>query len=86
MCIPFPGQVREVDAAGATVVADGRVRRATTVVVPDTRPGDWVLVANGAILRRLEPEDAREIVAMLAAARADDLAEHDDNDGKDEPR
>ncbi|HEU4672045.1 MAG TPA: HypC/HybG/HupF family hydrogenase formation chaperone [Candidatus Limnocylindrales bacterium] len=69
MCTPFPGRVTAVDAEGATVETDGTVRRATTLVVPDVRPGDWVLVASGAILRRLEPDDAREVVALLATAR-----------------
>lgn len=71
MCIPFPGRVTAVDTEGATVSIDGAVRRASTLVVPDVRPGDWVLVASGAILRRLEPDDAREVVALLRAARGE---------------
>ncbi|HET7027542.1 MAG TPA: HypC/HybG/HupF family hydrogenase formation chaperone [Candidatus Limnocylindrales bacterium] len=68
MCISFPGRVIAVDADGATVVANGRSRRATTVVVPEVEPGDWVLVGSGTILRRLDPDDAVALVDLVAVA------------------
>ncbi len=68
MCIAFPGRVSAVDPDGATVVTNGRSRRAMTFVVPDVAPGDWVLVGSGAILRRLEPDDAEELASLAAVA------------------
>ena len=68
MCIGYPGRVIDLDATGATVVTEGRTRRASTVVVPDVRVGDWVTVAAGAIVARLEPADAAWIRRRLRAA------------------
>ena len=61
MCLTFPGRVIAVDAAGATVETEGRICRASTLLLPDLVPGDWVLVAMGTVLERLEPAHAAEI-------------------------
>lgn len=47
---------------------DGRRRRASRLLIPDLQPGDWVLVAAGAVIERLDPREAEEIVATLDAA------------------
>ncbi len=70
MCIALPGQVLAVDADGATIDLDGRRRRASTLLLPDVSPGDWVVVAAGTIVDRLDPHDAEDIRALLLAARA----------------
>lgn len=68
MCMAFPGRVVEVDALGALVETDGRRRRASTLFLPDIAVGDWVAVAAGTIVERLEPEQAAEIEALLRQA------------------
>ena len=70
MCVAFPGQVREVDAVGATVDTEGRQRRASTMLVPDVAVGDWVFVAAGTIVDRLDPDEAQMIRATLLEAIA----------------
>jgi hydrogenase assembly chaperone HypC/HupF len=74
MCISYPGRVVAVDEAGATVRTEGRLRRASTLVVPDIRAGDWVTVAAGTIVDRLDPADALEIERLLRAAQAESAA------------
>lgn len=69
MCIALPGLV--VDAEGATVDLDKRTRRASTVFLPDVVAGDQVLVAAGSLIRRLEPAEASDLIALLALARGD---------------
>lgn len=64
MCLTAPARVLALDANGATVLLGGLERRASTLVVPDVAVGDWVIVAAGTILERLEPPEA----AYLAAA------------------
>ena len=64
MCLTAPARVLSVDADGAIVLLGGRERRASTLVVPEVRPGDWVVVAAGTILERIDPSEA----AWLAAA------------------
>lgn len=68
MCVTAPGQVLAVADGMATVLLDGTRRRASLVVVPDVQVGDWVLIAAGTVLERLEPTDAAEIQALLDLA------------------
>jgi len=75
MCVAFPGQVTEVDSVGATVDTEGRRRRASTLLVPDVAVGDWVFVAAGTIVDRLDPEEAQMIRATLLDAIAHEAAE-----------
>ncbi|HXU84609.1 MAG TPA: HypC/HybG/HupF family hydrogenase formation chaperone [Verrucomicrobiae bacterium] len=70
MCIAFPGVVVDVDPAGAVVETDGRRRRASTVFLPDIAVGDWVTVAAGTVVDRLDPDEAAEINRILRAAIA----------------
>ncbi len=70
MCIAFPGVVVEVDTFGAVVETEGRRRRASTLFLPDIAVGDWVAVAAGTIVERLEPDQAAEIQEILRAAIA----------------
>lgn len=70
MCIAFPGVVVEVDAFGAVVETEGRRRRASTLFLPDIAVGDWVAVAAGTIVERLEPDQAAAIQEILRAAIA----------------
>jgi hydrogenase expression/formation protein HypC len=65
MCIAFPGRVVALDPAGALVETEGRMRRASTLLVDDLAIGDWVTVAAGTILTRLEPAEAAEIRDIL---------------------
>lgn len=58
MCIAFPGRVIDVDPRGALVESDGRRRRASVLLVPDVAVGDWVAVAAGSIVERLDEADA----------------------------
>ncbi len=81
MCVGFPGQVVSVDELGASVDQEGRVRRASTLLVPDVAPGDWVFVAAGSIVERLDPQEAQEIRATLLEAIALEDAEAGASEG-----
>jgi hydrogenase assembly chaperone HypC/HupF len=70
MCIGFPGIVISVDEVGATVDQEGRLRRASTLLIPDIAPGDHVFVAAGTIVERLDPGEADLIRATLLEAAA----------------
>ena len=75
MCIGFPGTVTAVDALGATVDQEGRLRRASTLLIPDVVVGDQVFVAAGTIVERLDPAEAELIRATLLEAIALEQAE-----------
>lgn len=68
MCVGFPGQVTAVDELGATVRTLDRERRASTLLMPDILVGDWVYVAAGTIVERLDPAEAAEIRKILFEA------------------
>ena len=68
MCIAYPGIVVEVDSLGATVETDGRRRRVSALLVPDVAIGDWVAVAVGTVLKRLDPDEAADIQRIMRAA------------------
>ena len=68
MCIGFPGQVVALDGDVAIVETDARRRRATTIYLPDIAVGDWVTVAAGTIVDRLDPDEAAGIQALLRNA------------------
>jgi hydrogenase expression/formation protein HypC len=75
MCIGFPGQVVDLDAGSAFVETDGRRRRANTLYLPDVAVGDWVIVAAGTIVERIDPDRANEINTLLHAAIDRDMAD-----------
>ncbi len=68
MCLAFPGQVVSVSPAGATVRTEGQLRNASTLLHPDIREGEWVLVAVGTIVQRLDDEEAAAIRDALLEA------------------
>jgi len=72
MCIAFPGQVVALDGSAAVVETEGRRRRASTLLMPGIALGDWVTVAAGTIVDRLEPDEAASVQALLRAAIADE--------------
>lgn len=71
MCVTYPAQVVELTDTTAIVSSDQRTWRASTILVPETRVGDWVIVAAGTILQVIDPDEAREIQAMLDEALRD---------------
>jgi len=73
MCLGIPGQVIEIVERGvglARVDISG-VRREVSIALVDEpaapiEVGDWVLIHVGFALARIDEEDARETLALLA--------------------
>lgn len=68
MCIAGPARVVAVGASDATVDVDGVLRRASRLRVSQLEPGDWVLVAAGMVLRRIDATEAADLAALLRSA------------------
>jgi hydrogenase expression/formation protein HypC len=70
MCLGIPAQIVElVDHERGTVRAEvGGVRRTVSVALLDGEPapGEWVLVHVGFALQRIDEQEARETLALLA--------------------
>ena len=57
MCRTTVGQVIAVEDGEAVVELEGLRRRAISLMVPDLRPGEFVLVGLGTVLGRVDPAD-----------------------------
>ena len=68
MCIAFPARILAIDGTEAAVEIDGRVRRASLLRGPEVEVDDWVLVAAGTVLRRLDAGEAEELARAIRAA------------------
>ncbi len=68
MCVTMPARVVAVDAGGATVEMSGMARRASTLLHPEVEVGEWVIVAAGTVIERLDDADAALIRQALLDA------------------
>ena len=68
MCLTAPGRVMAVDHGGATVLLNGRLRRTSTLGVPEVAIGDWVIVGAGTILERIDELEAAQLAAAVEEA------------------
>ena len=71
MCLTAPVRVISIDGGVATVDAGGLRRSASTLVVPEVRPGDWALMTAGTLVRVLDPAVAAELAAAVRTATGD---------------
>lgn len=74
MCLTFPAEVVALDGLEAVVLTEGRLRRATTLALPDAAVGDRVVVAAGSIIARLDTDEADDIERLVRVAREDEGA------------
>ncbi len=80
MCLALPMRVISVDGVIATITAEGLEQRASLALVPEAKPGDYVLVHAGYAISVLSEDEAAETFMLLAelAAAGEEQAEADD--------
>ena len=66
MCLMMPGQVVSVDGETCEVTTAGQTDRASMMLEPDLKVGDWVLVNSGTVVRVLEEDQAAEMSQAFA--------------------
>jgi len=64
--LAIPAQITEIDGARGKVTLAGNVRDADFSLIDEPALGDWVLVHAGFAIEKLEPEDARETLALFS--------------------
>ena len=66
MCLAVPGLIESLEGDGMALVDVMGVRRQVSLdLLPDARPGDYVLVHAGFGIEVVSEEDARETLALL---------------------
>ncbi|MEE8369649.1 MAG: HypC/HybG/HupF family hydrogenase formation chaperone [Dehalococcoidia bacterium] len=65
MCVAVPGKVVAIGPEGATVRVGQRTRRASTLLFPDLRAGEYVLVSSGTVVDRLSTDEAEQRLTIF---------------------
>jgi hydrogenase expression/formation protein HypC len=65
MCLAVPAQVKSCDGTEAIVDLHGNRVRVSTLLVPEVKDGDWVLVHAGFAIQQLTAETLEETWAVL---------------------
>jgi hydrogenase expression/formation protein HypC len=83
MCLAVPGKVVSREDVGGQILGrvdfSGITREAWLDLVPETQPGDYVLVHVGFAISRLDEEEARRTLELIAETGAfDEEAESPD--------
>ena len=67
MCLALPARVVALLDADQAQIDLGGVRKTVSVaLVPDARPGDYVIVHVGHAIGRVDPEEAERTLALFA--------------------
>ncbi len=69
MCLDFPGRVVERNGDVVVVECEARRRRASTLLYPELKVGDWVYVAAGTVVDLLDDATAKQINREIAIAK-----------------
>jgi len=71
MCLALPARLVERRSADEAVVELGGVRKTVSVaLVPDARPGDYVIVHVGHAIGCIDPVEAERTLALFAQLQA----------------
>lgn len=69
MCLAIPARVVEISDSDQAIVDLGGVRKDISLaLVEDVAVGDYVIVHVGYALTRLDPDEARKTLALMAEA------------------
>ncbi len=74
MCLAVPGKVLKRTGEEAMVDLQGNQLRISTVLTPEVRPGDWVLIHAGFSISQLNEQEALETWDYLRLALGEDFA------------
>jgi len=74
MCLAVPAKVVTLEGEESMVDLHGNSVRVSTVLVPETRVGDWVLIHAGFAIQRLSEQEAAETFAVLEDVQAAEAA------------
>ncbi len=65
MCLTIPGKIKSINKGVATVKNGSRTEQIELGIVLDAKEGDWVLYATNRAVRRIDEQEAKEIIELL---------------------
>jgi len=65
MCLAIPALVRTIEGLEADVEIGGVSRRASIMLTPEVRVGDYVLLHTGHAISVIDEEEAEETLELL---------------------
>jgi len=66
MCVAVPSRIVEIEGDTATVEVTGTHSHARLDLIEDAQIGDYVLVHAGFAITKIDPEEARETLALMS--------------------
>ncbi|MDY2869028.1 MAG: HypC/HybG/HupF family hydrogenase formation chaperone [Mesosutterella sp.] len=77
MCLAVPGKLVSILSSDEATADLGGIQKNVNVsLIADPKPGDWVIIHVGFALQRINEEEARATLALLAdAANSGDAAQ-----------
>jgi hydrogenase expression/formation protein HypC len=75
MCLAIPAKVKSIDGVEAEVEVGGVSRKASIMLTPEARVGDYVLLHTGYAINVIDEEEAQETLRIfreIAEAEAKD--------------
>ena len=80
MCLAVPGKLIECNDDLATVDLQGNRLRISRLLIPEARPGDWVLVHAGFGIAQIDEKDALETWSYLDSTGSDAVRKTSDGE------
>jgi hydrogenase expression/formation protein HypC len=65
MCLAIPALVKSVEGNQAIVDIDGVTREVSTMLTPEVKVGDYVLLHTGYAINVIDPAEAEETLKLL---------------------
>jgi hydrogenase expression/formation protein HypC len=65
MCLAIPALIKSIDGTEAEVEIGGIGRRASLLLTPEAKVGDYVLLHTGYAINVIDQEEAEETLSLL---------------------
>jgi hydrogenase expression/formation protein HypC len=65
MCLAIPALIKSIDGSEAEVEIGGISRRASLLLTPEAKEGDYVLLHTGYAINVIDEEEAEETLSLL---------------------
>jgi len=76
MCLAIPGRIEKLQRDQAEVVIGSNRYDVCTVLTPEVKVGDWVLVHAGYSITQLDEQEARETFALIQQVQMQPPQDH----------